>query len=280
MNQPPFIQQSMRDWVDNPDWVAANDVFINLQRAVTEMDMAAVGLGARNPDDPAYKKELTALHSRRDHAKAQRDAMDPKVLGPETMRQQPNLAFLAAQSTVVEYPGLKAAVGTRIVSAQAQRKQAGEDLAAAHRCGSAHENFERVIAGLKGEILKNIEEFAVAGRRTQNEQRGKTSLRRISDPFLPLVKDGPDRAKSILIGLFLGLFGASGLAVLLEVLNRKLRRPVEVERLLGVRVLVAMPECKGWADRGRAERVGMAGEPASEQAADTKTRTKKAGVSA
>jgi hypothetical protein len=120
----------------------------------------------------------------------------------------------------------------------------------------------------------------VAGRRTQNEQRGKTSLRRISDPFLPLVKDGPDRAKSILIGLFLGLFGASGLAVLLEVLNRKLRRPVEVERLLGVRVLVAMPECKGWADRGRAERVGMAGEPASEQAADTKTRTKKAGVSA
>ena len=253
-DEPAYIQQSEQSLVDNPDWVAANDVYINLQRAVTEMEMAAVGPGARNPDDPAYRGELADLMTRRGLAKAQRDAMDPKVLGPETMRRQPNPAFANAQRTVADYPGRKAAAEARLLGARTQGEKAIMDLDAAHRCAGTHESFSGLITGLKDEIVKNDGEYAVAVRRTQNEARGKTNLRRISEASLPLEKDGPRRSKSILIGLFLGLFGAAGLAVLLEVLNRRLRRPVEVERLLGVRVLAAMPECKGWAKRGRVER--------------------------
>jgi hypothetical protein len=155
---------------------------------------------------------------------------------------------------VADYPGRKAAAEARLLGARTQGEKAIMDLAAAHRCAGTHESFSGLITGLKDEIVKNDGEYAVAVRRTQNEARGKTNLRRISEASLPLEKDGPRRSKSILIGLFLGLFGAAGLAVLLEVLNRRLRRPVEVERLLGVRVLAAMPECKGWAKRGRVER--------------------------
>jgi uncharacterized protein involved in exopolysaccharide biosynthesis len=253
-NEQAYVPQSSRDWVDNPDWVTAHDLYVNLQTAVTEKEMAAVGPGARNPNDPAYVQELTDLVTRRDEARALRDTIDPKVMGPETRRQQPNPAFTNAQRIVAAFPGQKAAVEARLFSSRAQSEKAVKDLASAHACGSTHETFGRKIAGLKEEIVKNNDEYAAAGRRADSELLGKTNLRRISEAFLPIEKDGPRRSKSILIGLFLFLFGASALAVLREVIDRRLRRPVEVERLLGLRVLAALPECRSWARRGRVER--------------------------
>jgi hypothetical protein len=84
------------------------------------------------------------------------------------------------------------------------------------------------------------------------------NLTTVHEATLPLVKDGPDRLKGMLIALVLGVFAGCGFAVLRQMLDRRVRYRSSVERMLGVPVLGVVPEEPRWKRIGtRARRLAL-----------------------
>jgi uncharacterized protein involved in exopolysaccharide biosynthesis len=81
---------------------------------------------------------------------------------------------------------------------------------------------------------------------TIDSEAEMNSLRVIQKATFPEGKDGPRRAKFVLMGLFGGLGLGLVLAVLRQVLDSRLRYPENVERTLGIRLLAVVPEQDKW----------------------------------
>ncbi len=77
------------------------------------------------------------------------------------------------------------------------------------------------------------------------------SLIVIQPATLPIKKDGPERLKTLLLGLALGLFGGLVFATLRQLASSSLRYPAEAETFLGIPVLGLVPESQGWRRQGR-----------------------------
>ena len=74
------------------------------------------------------------------------------------------------------------------------------------------------------------------------EESGGTNLKIHQRARLPLSKVGPNRLKPLALGTFAGLAAGIGLAVLRQLLDRRLRYPETVERSLGIKILGVVPE--------------------------------------
>jgi hypothetical protein len=88
------------------------------------------------------------------------------------------------------------------------------------------------------EQLDKLEKLALA------EMKGASALKPVWEPTLPLTKFGPSRLKPLVAGLAAGMFLGLALAVLRQLLDRRLRYPETLEKSLGVRVLGVVPEVR------------------------------------
>lgn len=88
------------------------------------------------------------------------------------------------------------------------------------------------------EQLDKLEKLALA------EMKGASALKPLWDPTLPLGKVGPSRLKPLLAGLAVGLFLGMAVAVLRQLLDRRLRYPETLERNLGLKVIGVVPEVR------------------------------------
>jgi uncharacterized protein involved in exopolysaccharide biosynthesis len=102
---------------------------------------------------------------------------------------------------------------------------------------------------------KQVSDFAQARDRASVlnllDQVKMSNLRVIQGATLPFEPDPRNRFKLAGIGLTLGLFFGAGLAVLLQTLGRTVRRPHDVERILGARILHVVPDVSGYRIRRR-----------------------------
>lgn len=73
-------------------------------------------------------------------------------------------------------------------------------------------------------------------------------------PYLPTAKAGPDRTKILLGGPLAGLALGIGLAVLRQLLDRRVRYPKETEQTLGLAVLAVTPDVRHWRRGAGAQR--------------------------
>ena len=77
------------------------------------------------------------------------------------------------------------------------------------------------------------------------------NLQVTQEPFLPVDKEGPNRFKMLLMGIFGGLAVGLGIAMACQVFDPRLRYPKEAEATLGLRVLGVVPEQSRWRRAGK-----------------------------
>jgi uncharacterized protein involved in exopolysaccharide biosynthesis len=105
--------------------------------------------------------------------------------------------------------------------------------------------------------LKRAEQLGFFDRDEQT-----LNLMTVQDATLALDKVGPDRTKSLLIAVMVGVFAGCALAVLRQLFDRRLRYRNNVERMLGVPVLGVVPEEPRWKQIGnRARRLALPSPP-------------------
>jgi len=94
-------------------------------------------------------------------------------------------------------------------------------------------------------LLSKLEEARIAAAK-------QTSDAKIIDPAYPPEKPiKPRKRLNIILGLVLGLMMGLGLAFVMEYMDTSVRGPDEVERMLGVPVIGAIPEIEGRDERER-----------------------------
>lgn len=106
----------------------------------------------------------------------------------------------------------------------------------------ALESLERDYEAIANQYNSAIARLAQAtmGNRIEDSQRGqRVSL--IEPATVPASPTRPNRKRIAAMGIAGGLALAGGFFVLLELLNRTVRRPVELERAMGVTPLVTIP---------------------------------------
>jgi polysaccharide biosynthesis transport protein len=91
----------------------------------------------------------------------------------------------------------------------------------------------------------------------------KDSATIVSSAQVPTAASGPDKNKTLLIGLLVGLVLAVGVALLRERLDDRVKSAEELERAIGTRVLGSVPRVRAWTD-AREARLELRAEPDSE----------------
>ena len=131
------------------------------------------------------------------------------------------------------------------LAAEDEQERALQAQQQAFTCNNIHDRNQRKIDTLQGEVGKLDAQVRAAQSIESYRADGESNLRRYTPPDLQLQKTGPKRSKILLAGLFGG--GALGCAVALlrQLLERRVRYRETLEGSLGLTVLAVVDEHKG-----------------------------------
>ena len=183
-----------------------------------------------------YKSKLsTYLPNWPDMERLKKDIEDQRGqlqrLIAESYNQTKDQAFAEYQKALREERSLEEELRKLVADARLQNSAALEY--------SNHKTFIKTRVELRDNLLKRLSETEIASR-TQGFQESNV---RVVDsaivpkqPFKPSLRK--DLSQAILIGLFLGI----GSIVLLEVLDRTIKSPEELEAIVGFPTLAVVPD--------------------------------------
>lgn len=229
MEQPMF---------ENEDWSLANREY---QDAVTQLTEIELNWGTAPTSQK--NKQLEKWRNARDAALERRGGLKRQVpVGEPIKRETPNLAYAEMQKLLsvarADLEGLRGEVEKE----KAQLAEHEKALVQIRACRSDHREFDSDIARLETEVEQLSERYQGELKMELTREEGDSNLKVMSQPTLPLDKSGPKRMKLLVGGVgggfMLGLF----LAILRQLLERRVRYKETLERMLEVPVLAVVPE--------------------------------------
>lgn len=125
------------------------------------------------------------------------------------------------------------------------RDAAFQSQGKARSCNRIHlQNTSRMV-GIEEQIQKLEAQYRAALSIESYRADGESNLRRFTEPDLQLEKTGPKRTKILLAGFFGGAALGCGIALLRQLLDRRVRYRETLEGALGMNVLAVVDEHKG-----------------------------------
>lgn len=136
----------------------------------------------------------------------------------------------------------KAAIEARRVETEAEIASLQETIDATTTVGIRLSEMERELNSVQGQHSNAISRLAQAqmGERIELLSKGQriTVLEQASVPRSPT---SPNRPQIAAAGVGAGMAAGLGLVALLELLNRSIRRPIEITRKMGITPIAALP---------------------------------------
>lgn len=154
-------------------------------------------------------------------------------LQQDLLASMAQLASLQARTSILERQWKKAqeeleAMDTRINEADFTVAQLSRKIAL------LKENYQR--------YMTNREQARIA---EDLEKRRISSISVIQPPTLPLRPSKPKRLQNLILAFLLAVFGGIGVAYAFEFMDDTIRRPEQIEPLLGVPLLASIPKVRG-----------------------------------
>jgi len=233
--KPMIPQQIERNPLPNPNWTLLSTRVLTLQDQLEDLSSKIGGTTS------VREAERTTLENRLQRAKNELEHTEQWISQEATTQTAPNpehLRLKQAQDEVQQQIAEQEAV----VAKSAERLKNAEDrLRNIDQCAPRYKELEGQYATAK--TIKEQYRTALEKATLNNllEDLQFTNLWRIQDASLPFEKDGPKRAKFVIVGLILGLGVGSAFGFLRLQLDPKLRAPNEVEHVLGARVIGVVP---------------------------------------
>lgn len=146
------------------------------------------------------------------------------------------------EQMLAEMDAEKAAIEARRVETEAEIASLQETIDATTTVGIRLSEMERELNSVQGQHSNAISRLAQAqmGERIELLSKGQriTVLEQASVPRSPT---SPNRPQIAAAGVGAGMAAGLGLVALLELLNRSIRRPIEITRKMGITPIAALP---------------------------------------
>ena len=164
------------------------------------------------------------------------------VVEPELVEHVPNPDHveLVKKISLLEVEDLS--LGTRISKLEDRGVAKQERLAQLRQCESIHEYLIGVSSEQEDEFQELNHRFRKLEALGAVDIESEGNLQVLLPPTYDEEKDGPKRAKTVIMGLLAGLFAGILVAATRQLLDPHLRYPGAAERALGVRTLAVIPE--------------------------------------
>lgn len=163
---------------------------------------------------------------------------------PEITRNEPNPDYQRLQQLAAELRAEGAGLREGIARLQEFLQRKRDRLEAARACDRTHAIMEQTISDRQRvyeQLFQKTSELEVLA---SLDMQGESNLRVFQRAARPLGKQGPERTKTIMMGLFGGLAAGVGVAALRQLLDKHLRYPRAVERDLGLKLIAVLPELR------------------------------------
>jgi uncharacterized protein involved in exopolysaccharide biosynthesis len=228
-------QQIERSPLANPNWTLLSGRVLTIQ---DQIELLSARVGGTTTERDAEK---TALEKRLHIAQTQLDHTDQWIAQEATTQTAPNPEYTRLKQDHDQLEQQIAAQEDVVAKGKERLKNAEERLRSIDSCAPRYKELEGQYTTAK--TIKEQWRTALEKATLSNllEELQFTNLWRIQEASLPFEKDGPKRAKFVIVGLILGLGLGSAFGFLRLQLDPKLRSPNEVEHVLGAKVLSVVP---------------------------------------
>ncbi len=244
---------------------------VQLSPAATELARLEAELSSALTIYSESNPRITTLKTRIEQVRVQVAAESGVAAGSA----DPAQALLELQLSEIDQR--IAAIDTEVATAEAELGRLEAAMAETPQKMIALETMERDYANVRGQYDRAVASLAQArlGERIEFSSRGQR-ISLIEPGTVPNAPSSPNRPLIAAMGVGAGLALAAAYFLLLEVLNRTVRRPAELTRALGIAPLATIPYIETvWHRRVRrslrlaALAVVMVGVPAALWAVDT-----------
>lgn len=186
---------------------------------------------------------LQRIPEEREKYEALRASLKPFVeVAQPVVQDVVNEAYVEAEKRKTELELERVALARSLELSDKDLESIRNRAKAIRRCQSMHEAFGRQRNLLEGDVELALQKRKDAVELAELAESGVASLSVFVEPIVPLTKAGPSRAKFLLMGTFGGLALGIGLAVLRQLVDRRVRYPETIEKAMGLRVLGVVPE--------------------------------------
>jgi len=244
-----------------------------LPRTVEEVIPAQMGT---NPEYKQLRDELQALRTQRiklkdptipfeargtyDEEFDQQEAAIRELLKttpelteivPEIKRIIPNPEHRELRNRLAELKRRERGLGQAIETHETFRRDKEERLDVARNCDRTHAFLKMRIDDAKKKYDQRFEKQSELEQLVSLEEEGESNLTVFQSAILPISKEGPQRAKLLLMGLAGGIAVGAGLALLRQFLDPRVRYPETISGALSVEVLGVVPEIRSLRKLGK-----------------------------
>lgn len=243
--QEEIAKEDERQRVPVERTVLMNPARTRIEQRIFDLRIELLGLqGKRDRTTAQLEAERASLEQQL--AKAQEELeRTQEFLDPGTMLQDlpnPRYARLRERLDVAHEERIALQSGSR--KREERLAQAQRSLVELERCGPTLNLLETEARQASQRLDQFLEAREQVGLMDLLDSVNLINLRPLQYATLPFQKSGPRRGRSVLLGLALGLMGGFGLALVRPSLDRRLRGPADVRRLLRAPVLGVLPELR------------------------------------
>ena len=218
--------------VDTPDAVELSAEEQQLEQLKFDLQQAMSVLSETNPKVTLLKNRVTQLEKNL----AERAAAAPET---ESEDQRPVTMF---DLTLAEMDQRGETMGEELQSVTEELEEVTVSIQATAGNAIALDALERDFQNIQArynEAVQNLNQAHVNERIEVSAQGQRISV--IESANVPQEPSGPQRFKLIATGISAGFGLAAGFFVLLELMNRAIRRPVELQAKFGIIPLAVIP---------------------------------------
>jgi len=231
-------QQVERPPVPNPQWTFLQARLATQKDALAALDAHSGGAIADRD------RERQVLRGQIEQTKEEMKDLVALVDQPPTTQKIPNPRH---QRLTQELDTLKQDLAGRETTAAETNKRLKEvrdRVITTEQCEPKYHSLEATAKNARA----RYEAFDKAHERTNlvslMDSLEFSNLRRIQDATLPFEKDGPRRAKFVIVGILAGLLAGAALAFGRHAVDPFVRSPADVEKLLGLKLVGVTPRSR------------------------------------
>jgi uncharacterized protein involved in exopolysaccharide biosynthesis len=237
--QPEMVKELVdRPLVPNPEWQAMRTRIFTLQDQLAEIENRVGGTTAER--EAARESLQKRIASTTEALKQQLEFVEQAPILRDVPNQRHQRLAQDIEDLKQQISGLEKSNGKVVEQLQSVRRK----IVTTEECEPKYHYLESAAKNARA----NYDTFLKAHEHTTTlnlmDQVEFSSLRRIQDPTLPFEKEGPKRAKFLIIGLLLGAFVGGALAFGRSTVDPYVRSPADVERLFGLRVVGVLPRSR------------------------------------
>ncbi len=239
-----------------------NEIWVQINQDIRKTSLKLDGLKLMFKEgSDSYIRTKESLEAKLAHLQTELEGVDRNVeVVASHEAEVPNQRYLEIQEKLGNLDLRKTQILDNEVRYNERLKEIDAKLDAIAACEPDHQTMQQQINSAAQEIgifqqtMRQQEALAILD---VDEALG--NIQPIADAQYKPNKVGPKRGQELLMGLGGGIGAALAFGILRQLLDRKLRYPMSVQKMLGVRVLGVIPEQRSWRRLGTKLRRQAAG---------------------